>query len=196
MKLLIFILFSCFSVFDVNAQNTIDLPQLINYNKHDFHSAVQTWDIKQDSKGIMYFANNDGLISFDGSYWKLYTIPNKTILRSLAIDKEDRIYVGAQNEFGYFAPAGNGSLSFVSLKSLLPKSQVEFADIWDIEIFGESVFFRGTDRIFELKNNSIKVYNTSSEWRFLRIAGSRLFSQDKTNGLLEYKDNGWFDLYA
>ncbi|MEO5942781.1 MAG: two-component regulator propeller domain-containing protein [Ferruginibacter sp.] len=173
-------------------QNTIGLPQIINYTKHDYHGAVQTWDIKQDSKGIMYFANNDGLISYDGSYWKLYSIPNKTILRSLAIDKNDKIYVGAQNEFGYFAPNKSGTLNYYSLKDLIPKSQNQFADIWDIEIFGESVFFRATDRMFELKNNSIKVYPTSSEWRYLKISGSRLFAQDKTTGLLEYKDNGWF----
>lgn len=173
-------------------QNTIGLPQIINYSKQDYHGAVQTWDIKQDSKGIMYFANNDGLLTYDGSYWKLYTIPNKTILRSLAIDNNDRIYVGAQNEFGYFTPNSTGSLKYVSLNYLIPKSQNQFADIWDIEIFGESVFFRGTDRMFELKNNSIKVYSTTSEWRYLKKSGSRLFAQDKTTGLLEYKDNGWF----
>ncbi|MDB5200814.1 MAG: transcriptional regulator [Ferruginibacter sp.] len=173
------------------AQNTIGLPLIINFNKTDFHGGVQTWDIRQDSKGLMYFANNDGLITYDGSYWKVYSIPNKTILRSIAIDKNDRIYVGAQNEFGYFAPDKTGTLVFNSLKPLLPKNQVEFADIWDTEIFGESVFFRASDRIFEYRNGSIQTYNTSSEWRFLKLAGNRLFAQDKTFGLLHYRNHTW-----
>ena len=192
MKLLLtaIVYFLCLGA--VLGQNTIGLPQIINYSKQDYHGAVQTWDIKQDSKGVMYFANNDGLISYDGSYWKLYDIPNKTILRSLAIDKNDRIYSGAQNEFGYFDADKTGTLHYTSLINLIPKTQNQFADIWDIEIFGESVFFRASDRIFELKNNSIKVYPATSEWRFMKLVGSRLFAQDKFTGLTEFKDNGWF----
>src|SRR5690349_2006079 len=37
------------------AQNTIGLPLIINYGKNDFHGGAQTWDIKQDHKGLMYF---------------------------------------------------------------------------------------------------------------------------------------------
>ncbi len=181
-------------IYYCHGQNTIGLPQIINYNKTDFHGATQTWDIRQDSRGIMYFANNDGLISFDGTNWKLYGIPNKTILRSLSIDRNDRIYIGAQNEFGYFANDSKGTLSYVSLKNLIPKPQNEFADIWDIEIFGESVFFRATDRIFELKNNTIEIYPAGSEWRFLKQVGSKLFAQDKTGGLLQFKNTGWYPL--
>ena len=182
----------CLLVGQAFCQNTIGLPQILNYNNSDFHGGSQTWDIKQDSRGVMYFANNDGLISFDGSYWKVYPVPNKTILRSLAIDKEDRIYAGAQDEFGYFTPDARGVLRYTSLKSLIPKPQGQFADIWDIELYGESVFFRATDRIFEYKNNSIRVYTTTTEWRFLKQVGSKLIAQDKTQGLVQFKDNGWF----
>ena len=176
----------------VICQNTIGLPQIINYNNADFHGGSQTWDIKQDSRGVMYFANNDGLISFDGSYWKVYPVPNKTILRSLAIDKDDRIYAGAQDEFGYFKPDEKGVLHYTSLKYLIPKPQGQFADVWDIELYGESVFFRATDRIFEFKNNTIRVYNTTTEWRFLKQVGSKLLAQDRTQGLVQFKDNGWY----
>jgi len=46
----------------------------------------------------MYFANNEGLLSFDGTYWKGYPLPNKTILRSIAIDKNNRIYAGGKGK--------------------------------------------------------------------------------------------------
>lgn len=173
-------------------QNTIGLPQIINYNNNDFHAGTQTWDIKQDKNGIMYFANNDGLITFDGSHWQVYRLPNKTIARSLYIDKDNKIYVGGQDEFGYYTPDTNGSLHYFSLKNLIPKPQNQFADIWDIVPFGESIFFRATDRIFELKNNAIRVFPTGSEWRFITQVGSKLIAQDKTKGLLQYKNNGWY----
>ncbi|MBS1668408.1 MAG: transcriptional regulator [Bacteroidetes bacterium] len=175
------------------AQNTIALPLIINYSKSDYHAGAQTWSIAQDKNGLMYFANNEGLISFDGSFWKVYPLPNRTILRSIAIEN-DRIYAGGQGEMGYFAPDSHGFLKYSSLVDLLPKSQNKFADIWDIEILGGSVFFRATDRIFELNNNKIEIYYPKSEWQFLTKVGGRLIAQDKKFGLLEYKNHEWLPL--
>ncbi|MCW3088964.1 MAG: transcriptional regulator [Ferruginibacter sp.] len=180
--------------YPVASQNTIGLPQIINYNNSDFHGGTQTWDIKQDKNGIMYFANNEGLISFNGSHWSVYPLPNKTVVRSLFIDKDNKIYVGAQDEFGYYTPDASGNLHYISLKNLIPKPLNQFADIWDIESYGESIFFRATDRIFELRNNSIQVFPSGSEWRFIKQVGSKLIAQDKTQGLLQYKNNGWYPL--
>src|ERR1700760_4945621 len=101
------------------SQNTIGLPLVINYGKTDFHGGSQTWDIKQDRNGLMYFANNEGLICYDGTWWKIYPLPNRTIMRSVAIDKDGRIYVGGQGEIGVFSPDRNGFLHYESLINLL-----------------------------------------------------------------------------
>ncbi|MEO9210348.1 MAG: triple tyrosine motif-containing protein [Ginsengibacter sp.] len=172
-------------------QNTLGLPQIINYSKNDFHAGTQTWNIGQDKRGIMYFANNEGLITFDGNYWKVYPLPNKTITRSLAIDDDDRIYVGGQGEIGFFSPDEKGILKYTSLINRIPKEQNIFADIWKIEIFHKSIFFFATDRLFEYNNNSIKVYQPPVEWKFLKKVGDRLFAQDKKKGLLEFKNRIW-----
>ena len=47
-------------------QNTIGLPEIINYSKQAYKAGTQNWDICQDKNGILYFANNEGLLSFDG----------------------------------------------------------------------------------------------------------------------------------
>lgn len=194
MKLLLYgLLFLALGV-GVKGQNTIGLPLIINYGKTDFHGGSQTWDIKQDRYGLMYFANNEGLLCYDGTYWKSYPLPNRTILRSIAIDKDDRIYVGGQGEIGYFSPDANGFLRYQSLIGLLPAVHREFADIWHIELFNGSVFFQATDRIFELNNNVIRVFTPQSEWQFLTHAGNELISQDRKNGLLTYKHNEWVPL--
>ncbi|WP_212002494.1 triple tyrosine motif-containing protein [Chitinophaga sp. HK235] len=181
----------CLYTFTCAGQNTIGLPQIINYSKTDFKAGTQTWDIRQDSRGMMYFANNEGMLTYDGSHWNVYPLPNKTIVRALAMDSADRVYVGGQDEIGYFSQGKNGVLTYTSLKQLLPKSQNRFADIWRIELFGESVFFQASDRIMEYRNNSIKIYTTTSEWMYLRKAGNKLYAQDKTNGLLQLERNEW-----
>ncbi|SEW32777.1 ligand-binding sensor domain-containing protein [Chitinophaga arvensicola] len=187
---LFFLCIGCFRI--AAAQNTIGLPQIINYSKSDFQAGTQTWDIEQDSRGMMYFANNEGMLTYDGSHWKAYPLPNRTIVRALAIDPSDRIYAGGQGEMGFFAPGPNGNLTFTSLKDLVPASQNKFADIWRIEIYKEAVFFQASDRIFEYRNNSIKVY--PSEWLFLKQAGNKLYAQDKYTGLMQFKNNEWVPL--
>ena len=70
-------------------------------------------------------ANNNGLLVFDGATWRNYPLPNKTIVRSLAMGEEGRIYVGGQGEFGYFAPDKTASW-LIPLKNLLPAREHDF----------------------------------------------------------------------
>src|SRR5690348_18757 len=100
-------------------QNTIGLPQIINFYNNIYQGGTQTWDIRQDSAGRMYFANNEGLLTYDGVYWRIYPQPNRTILRSIAIDL-NRIYAGGQDEIGYYTPNSQGTLEYTSLKKLIP----------------------------------------------------------------------------
>lgn len=172
-------------------QNTLGLPQIINYSKDDYQGGSQTWSIAQDPSGKMYFANNEGLISFDGNYWKIHPLPNKTIVRSLSIDSGNRIYVGGQDALGYFSPDEKGILQYTSLKNLIPKQWDRFADIWRIVIFKESVFFQATNRIFEYRNNAIKVFLPRDEWLFINESNGRLFAQDKEAGLMEFTNREW-----
>lgn len=176
------------------AQNTIGLPRIINYTKTDYRGGSQTWDIRQDSAGLLYFANNEGLLTYDGNFWKDYPLPNKTIMRSLAIDPGGKVYAGGQGELGYFLPGEQGRLEYHSLLSELPADQRNFADIWDIEIFGSAVFFRALDRIIEWNNGQCRVFRARSEWVWLKKMDNRLYAQDVAQGLFEWRENQWHPL--
>ncbi|MCU0394619.1 MAG: hypothetical protein MUF29_01820 [Chitinophagaceae bacterium] len=175
----------------VLSQNTIGLPLIRNFSKRDFRGGSQTWDIDQDAAGRMYFANNEGLLVYDGSYWKLFPLPNKTIMRSVRLDSSGRVFVGGQGEAGYFVPGSQGSLQYKSLLGLIPAASRDFADIWDITFHGESVFFRALDRIFELVNNTVQVYRSPNEWVFLQEVGGRLLAQDSREGLFSWNGQEW-----
>ncbi len=129
MKTGILVLFSQLSIFLLYGQNTIGIPDIINYSKSSYNAGTQNWDIIQDKNGIVYFANNDGLLSFDGTYWKLYPLPNKSVVRSLTISSEQKIYVGGQDEFGYFSANREGKLVYTSLKPLLSSKDYSFTDV-------------------------------------------------------------------
>src|ERR1700712_1179363 len=86
------------------AQSYIGQRETINYEKKQYNAGTQNWKIKQDAQGRMYFANNEGVLVYDGAYWQLYPLPNKTIVWSIEFGNDKRLYAGGQDEIGYFLP--------------------------------------------------------------------------------------------
>ena len=191
MKKLVLFIFLPLSVF---CQNTIGLPEVINYSKQNYNAGLQNWDIRQDKNGLIYVANNEGLLSFDGMYWNIYPLPNKTIVRSVEIGLDNRIYVGGQDELGYFVPSENGVLQYHSLTSLIPVKDKSFGDVWDIISFNKNLFFRSTNKIFKFTNEAIETYNTPSEWAYLGVCNGFLYAHDYKTGLLRFDNNAWTPL--
>jgi ligand-binding sensor domain-containing protein len=173
------------------SQNTIGLPDITNYSKIDYNAGLQNWDFKQDKNGIIYVANNEGLLTFDGKYWKTYPLPNKTIVRSLEISNDNKIYVGGQDELGYFSQTTNGQLAYHSLLKFIKEADKDFADVWDIVSTKNEVFFRTSRRIFKFSNNTISVYHAPTEWSYLGSCNGKIFAHDIQKGLLRFANNEW-----
>ena len=53
-KIYIVIILYILNIHIGNSQNTIGLPQIINYTSKDFKGGSQTWDICQGRNGLMY----------------------------------------------------------------------------------------------------------------------------------------------
>jgi len=175
-------------------QNTIGLPDVTNYSKDRYKAGLQNWDIKQDNNGIIYVANNEGLLSFDGENWNLYSLPNKTIVRSVEIGSDNKIYVGGQDEIGYYSPASNGTLHYHSLLPLIPLKDKSFGDVWDIICFNKTIFFRTLSKIFKLTNDAVATFEAPSEWIFLGLCNNQLYAQDMQTGLMNLNNDTWSPL--
>jgi hypothetical protein len=74
------------------------------FTRNDYRAGLQNWTIRQDKSGMVYIANNEGLLTFDGANWQLYPLPNSTIVRSIVFGANGRLYAGGQDELGYFEP--------------------------------------------------------------------------------------------
>ncbi|MGH9159024.1 MAG: hypothetical protein ACRD2X_03445, partial [Vicinamibacteraceae bacterium] len=93
-------------------------PPIHNFSHREFGAEVQTWAVVQDQRGIMYFANNAGVLEYDGSTWRLIELPSRREVRSLAVEVrgKGRILVGGRGDFGYLDPDATGQLRFRSLR--------------------------------------------------------------------------------
>ncbi len=185
-QLLAFLLFSS----QILGQPFIGQREITNYEKKKYNAGTQNWQIQQDKQGRMYFANNEGVLSFDGNYWELYPLPNKTIVWSIEM-ANNKLFVGGQDEIGYLSPDDGGQLVFHSLKSLLDESDQKFADIWNIVNVGEDIFFRSISRLFKWNKGKMKVYQPSSTWFFLGKFQNKVIAHDETRGIMMYKNGNW-----
>lgn len=128
-------------------------PLVRNWSSADHGAGRQNWDIAQDKDGVMYFANNSGLLEFDGYTWNLIHMPARANVRSVAIDADGRIFVGSFREFGWFEKLGDGSLTYHSISASCPEKLLN-DEIWDIIIDDGKVYFQSFARIY--------VYNIGS----------------------------------
>lgn len=190
-RIALLVIFHTYFLYHCFAQNTLGIPVIKNYTYQQYNAGNGIWHIAQDKNGLLYFANDEGLLTFDGSYWKTYPLPNKTAIKSVAIDRTGRIFVGGLDEVGYFFPDERGLLKYHTLKHLLPAKARQFADVWDIVIYRDEVFFRTIECIFELKGNAMRTFDAPGGWMLLAVAGPNLFAYDKDNGLLAFKNNQW-----
>jgi len=120
----------------------------------------QTWDLLPDKRGIMYMGNGLGLAEFDGSEARLIYTPNKSVVRSIGMDAEGRLYVGSSHEFGYIEPDSIGNLGFVSLLPYLTEEERSFNDVWTTIATQDGVYFQTRERLFRF------VRGTDDSWSY------------------------------
>ena len=176
-----------------------------NYNRHEYGAANQNWMIEQSDNGWMYFANNKGLLEFDGVYWNTYALDLGAKMRSVKY-VGNRVYVGGLGQFGYFYPNKLGQLSYRCLSNIFKKSDV--TNIWNILTLDNQIIFQGDKSLFCMRGNKIRriecqyginfsavvyndVYVSTSQGiyilsgaQFLPVAGCRLNIRSNIVGML------------
>lgn len=160
------------------------IPHIINYPKNIYNAATQNWDIDQDSRGFMYFGNNDGLLEYDGKRWHLYSLPDRFMYRAVFVAPDGSIYVGLSNDFGIMKPDGKGILTYQSISQKFPKLAVSFNDIWKIFETPDGIYFQSKNKIFLYHNNNLDVILPEKEFNFLHKVNKRIYTSERNLGLI------------
>lgn len=130
-------------VVSVSVFSAWQLP-ITNYPQKEYGAGTQTWQIKQQHNGWLYFANNYGLLEFDGQKWGVYGIWNSTVIRSLEIGEEGQIYVGGTNEYGVFESTDKGTLQYIPLSLNVDERYKNFGEVWNIHRLHDDLYIQTT----------------------------------------------------
>ena len=134
--LLLSIFFCCFSLI-ASSSSYIN----IYFGRANYKAADKNWGIAKDDIGRMYFANDAGLLEYDGVEWKLHKLHDNSVVRSVFVDGE-RIYTGSFEEFGFWDRNTNGELTYHSLSTALEEGTFSNDDVWKILKYHDCIYFQ------------------------------------------------------
>jgi len=171
-----------------------ELAPIVRYSPATYNAGNQNWMISQDSQRFMFFANNEGLLEFNGSAWTLYPSPNETIIRSVKV-VGDRIYTGCYMEFGYWTREPDNQLKYHSLSSKAKSTIVDDEQFWNIFSYEQWMIFQSLDKIhiydtvtgkfsvISPKHPILKSFQTNNSI-YYQVAGEGLYEIENGKGKL------------
>ena len=186
------ILFVCETFSQTNDSfNLSKIPLKSHFDSKDYSGSIQNWRFDQDSDGILYVANNEGLLKFDGSQWHKFKVPLSTKIRAVKIDNQHRIFVGGQNQIGYFKNTQNG-LKFTSLVDNLRPDLKSFSEIWNIIEINKNIYFNTESKLLVYNGDEIKELESPGFLQASFKHRNKIIAQFYEEGLFEFV-NGKFE---
>lgn len=191
----------CFHIQFAVGQDIPFAPPVFNYNTANYKAGNQNWAIAQDDNEVIYFANNHGLLSFDGTNWILHKLPNNRGVKSILIvnDKssnKERIYVGSFEEFGFFERDAANRLIYRSLKHLVNDYTFMNDEIWTILKHDNKVYFQSFSSYFSYNNNTVTAHKPDPSPLFFFALQNKLYGQLIKDGLHQLKEDNFEPVIA
>ncbi|MGB0525813.1 MAG: hypothetical protein ACPGJS_22730, partial [Flammeovirgaceae bacterium] len=163
-------------------------PNIQHFSTSDFQGAAQTWAVSQDEDGLLFFANSDGILIYDGIDWELVSLPNKTLTENVYIDAPTQVvYVGGYGQFGYLERLANGEYQYRSLVDKIEADYRKFTRVAYIMSIPNGVAFISNKTLYLYTNGAFNCLPLAEEGRFFK-KGNQI--------LLRLFNNRYYELIA
>ena len=160
------------------------LPPIYNYAPSVYSGESQNWKICQAINQKIYFANNIGLLEFNGVVWQHYPLPNGAIVRAVNA-KGNTIYTGGFAEFGYWQADAFNRLQYTSLSKRLSPKDIEAEEVWKIVFFDHWVLFQSLHKlyIYDSQHDHFHIVHSQNNLPKIFKVGEHIFFQKMNEGL-------------
>lgn len=164
----------------------IGIPEIKYYNRHSYEAGTQNWSITQDEHGVLYIGNNQGMLSFDGTHWNLFTLENHSVCRSIAYDGSDKIYLGGYNSIGYLMTNSEGQRKYVDITEKVPPKNKDFGEVWRIHVTENGVLYQTYSALLLYHNDKLSVLADNEDFHYSFYINKVLYLSHRTKGLLRF----------
>lgn len=152
----------------------------------------QSWAVVQAPTGLVYVANTDGLLEYDGAAWRLVPVPGH-LARGLAVGPDGAVYVGGEGTAGVVVADSAGRPAYREVVG----PDVLDGDVWAAAADDSGVVFQTFGRLVRVARVAgpsgpgwavVDVARAPEGRRFHKLfgAGGRVYVRLEGAGLLAY----------
>ncbi|MCO6479771.1 MAG: response regulator [Phaeodactylibacter sp.] len=158
-------------------------PLIRNFSPEEYHSDITCTSLIQGFSGMVYVANERGVLEYDGAEWRLIQTPIGQDVRALEQTADGTIYTGGLKNIGYLSPDENGLLQFHSLIDELPEGQRNFGFFREAIAIEDTVYLRGEQLLVKLAGRRVLQTWKVNGWRGLFHINGALYVDQLNPGL-------------
>lgn len=156
------------------------------FTPSDYNLGPQNRSILQHSSGLIYVGNNAGLLEYDGTGWRKYSIPDYRVW-SLAENSDGHLFLGGlKGRIGYMKPDSSGRLAYKSISH-----DLQLGDIYDITSLGDTLYFHTQYSLLQWDGSRLHTLIADSARLFPREHKKRIeiFPGFQVNGKAIVREN-------
>lgn len=160
------ILISCYALSFSQNTTTFGKFKGTYFSVKEFGSAIQIWTGDQAKDGVVYFGNDQEIISFNGYKWGKVKANTKnkekidankvngTRVLKIHTASDGITYVGRKDNFGYLSYSTQGQIQYEPLK--VSSKDGEIGEIWNIvEGKSKKLYFIAKNNVYSVKNKEV-----------------------------------------
>ncbi|KGM53391.1 hypothetical protein N800_07645 [Lysobacter daejeonensis GH1-9] len=166
------------------------VPMTRQFSAEDFGASPQHLALSTDADGRLLVGNVDGLLRFDGETWRLFELPTRSAVRSIAVGADRRLYIGSYDTFGWMEPDGDGGLVYRDLLDAagLRGEARRVGVVWDVLPAPSGVYFRSDHALHFLpyRGERARTWPLPAEVRGFFVDGDVLFARVEGQGFSRF----------
>lgn len=176
------------------AQMPVGAPPITRLSP-DIEFTPQNFDVAQDADGILYVANQDGVLVGDGARWKRVPLADGDLARALAFDGVDRVYVAGFGCLGFIRRDAQGAERFHDLTPAFAAllGGEKLAELWSVDVLPQGVFFRGDRQLLRYRpdTGAVQLWRADRKFGALAAFGGEVVVQFRDEGLRRLVGDAW-----
>lgn len=184
-------------VLSIGAATDVSSLFIQNFSNQEYKASCQNWDMTIDEEGLLYVANNSGLLVFDGNSWTTYETPEQAVVESVAVYR-DTVFTGHRNDFGYWKKEETGLYTYHSLRPMLPSVKLRNQTFSRLISFQDALWMKSNDLCYRYHDGKLHSLNLPAVDAASDLIQDedRLYLWVESKGVYEVKNNDFVFLPA
>ena len=147
----------------------------------------QSWSVVQAQNGLIYVANSDGVLEYDGTDWRLIEVPEYRA-RAVVLGPSGTVHVGGEGTAGVLVADSTGRLAY---REVVGSEVLDGATVWAAAAYDDGVLFQAFDRLVAVEHGVVvDVHSAPDDRRYHKVfeAGGAAYVRLEGSGLLRYRN--------